>query len=71
MIAIVVEHCASCPFCLDRDDGSPWLCDAHQDAAPVPREIPEQRTGKTWPPPPDWCPLREADRLVTLRRTAV
>lgn len=67
MIAIVVTDCASCPFVIA--DESPWLCDALGfDTEANPRQLPDQLTGDVpWPPPPDWCPLREADRLVTLR----
>lgn len=70
MIAIIVTDCASCPFVIDTIDGDPWLCDVagfHTDGNP--RQLPDQRTGhRDPPPPPDWCPLRENDRLVTLRR---
>lgn len=69
MIAIIVSCCATCPFVMDGIDKEPWLCDAHgfEHDGP-PRQLPEQRvTAGQWPPPPDWCPLREADRLVTLR----
>jgi hypothetical protein len=68
MIAIVVNNCAGCPFVVATESQTePWLCDALQWEG-YPREIPEQRVaGNRWPDPPDWCPLREADRLVTLR----
>ena len=67
MIAIIVTDCASCPFVVA--DQSPWYCDAQGFGTWAnPRELPDQRVGGTpWPPPPEWCPLREADRLVTLR----
>ena len=62
MIAIIVTDCASCPFVI-ADDG-PWLCDAMGfDTEVGPRELP----GTAYAPPPEWCPLREADRVVTLR----
>lgn len=62
MIAIIVTDCASCPFVIA--DGSPWYCDAQGfETETGPRQLP--RTA--YAPPPDWCPLREADRLVTLR----
>jgi hypothetical protein len=70
MIAIIVEDCASCPFTITSDDSAePWLCDALGfETDGNPRKLPEQRhLPGGWPPPPDWCPLREADRLVTLR----
>lgn len=64
---IIVKNCAGCPFVVDDVDAEPWLCDALQSAG-EPRELPEQRVaGDRWPDPPAWCPLREADRLVTLR----
>ncbi len=73
MIAIVVAHCASCPFVAATEDrAESWLCDAagSVDGEIEPRELPEQRhLPGGWPDPPDWCPLREADHLVTLRRT--
>lgn len=67
MIAIIVTDCASCPFVIS--DEPPWLCDAQGfDTEANPRELPDQRVGGVpWPPPPEWCPLREADRVVTLR----
>lgn len=66
MIAIIVTNCASCPFAMD--DATPWLCDALQDYGD-PQELPPPApAGTPQPEPPDWCPLREADRLVTLRR---
>lgn len=73
VIAIIVTECASCPFVMAPDDPSnpdePWRCDAHGfDIDGDPRTLPEQRWHATWPPPPEWCPLREADRLVTLRK---
>lgn len=67
MIAIVVENCAGCCFAMTETDTEPWLCDALQDEE-EPREIPRQHViDDRWPDPPDWCPLRENDRLVTLR----
>lgn len=72
MIAIVVEYCAMCPFVISDADApsEPWLCDAHGfDIDGDPRKLPEQRFHpEGWPTPPEWCPLREADRLVTIRR---
>lgn len=67
-IDIPVENCASCPFVQASEDRSePWYCDALQTQEDF-RELPEQRVpGPRWPDPPDWCPLRTADRLVTLR----
>lgn len=63
MIAIIVADCSSCPFVLA--DGAPWMCDALGfDAEDGPRELPK---GSVYHSPPAWCPLREADRLVTLR----
>lgn len=65
MICVPIEHCADCPFARDsevRDE--PWLCTVEEE----PREIVVQaERGGPWLPPPAWCPLREADRLVTLR----
>jgi hypothetical protein len=69
MIAIIVSYCASCPFVIA--DEQPWFCDALGfDSEANPRKLPlspQTIGGVPWPPPPDWCPLREADRLVTLR----
>lgn len=56
---------ATCPFCMDDDHGHPWLCDALQNDG-EPRQLPEQRSDGSWPSPPDWRPLRTADRLVTI-----
>ena len=59
MIAIIVSTCRDCPFVIV--DQLPWLCS-------------EPSLGDGWTTPietsvrpPVWCPLREADRLVTLR----
>lgn len=61
MIAIIVTHCADCPFAISSD--LPWYCDAHRfKANDGPRQLPT-----AYPLPPEWCPLREADRLVTLK----
>lgn len=66
MIAIIVDNCTSCPFAIA--DEPPWLCDAQGFEAEIgPRALPE-RSG--YSEPPEWCPLREADRLVTLRVAA-
>lgn len=76
-IAIVVDHCANCPFCAAPTEADapdePWLCDAlgAADGNTEPRELPEQQPiPGQWADPPGWCPLRDADRLVTLRRRA-
>lgn len=75
MIAIIVERCRECPFVSagdDDDTGIVSMCTApsFDPAEERARVLPDQhlRDGETQPPPPDWCPLREADRLVTLRR---
>lgn len=67
MIAVIVTDCASCPFVIA--DGQPWFCDALGfDSDDSPRQIPDRnRSASVDRPPPDWCPLREADRIVTLR----
>lgn len=69
-IAIVVTYCAMCPFVSGTEDrGEPWTCDAlgASDGQSDPRELPEQRVHPLpYPAPPEWCPLREADRLVTI-----
>jgi hypothetical protein len=68
---IEVNYCANCPFVSSTENrDEPWLCDAigAQDGHSDPRELPEQRIHpEPWPEPPDWCPLRHGDRLVTLR----
>lgn len=67
MIAIIVSHCTECPFVINSLDSEPWLCDASGfEERHAPRQLPEQRIGDV-PDPPEWCPLRKADRLVTLR----
>jgi hypothetical protein len=67
MIAIIVSHCGEC--CFVDDTAKPWLCDAEGFVdTSAPRPLPGIIAGTPLPPPPDWCPLREADRLVTLRR---
>lgn len=61
MIAHVVTSCAECPYAERHDH--PWICTAgrwHQVILGTPARDPQ-------PVPPEWCPLREADRLVTLR----
>lgn len=66
MIAIVVTDCASCPFAIA--DAEPWYCDVLGfEVDGEPRKLPQQHRGGEPLPPPEWCPLREADRLVTLR----
>lgn len=70
VITVVVVCCSGCPFVVASDDReAPWLCDAEGavDGESDPRELPEQRVLPTGPPPPEWCPLRTTDRLVTLR----
>lgn len=65
MYAIVVDNCCECPFARDGEGRpqDPWLCTVDE-----PRELTVQaEPGGPWLPPPTWCPLREADRLVTLR----
>lgn len=56
-----VTCCAECPFV--SGESQPWVCFA--DESDAGRVIGEVRS--PWPPVPDWCPLWEADRLVTLR----
>lgn len=64
MIAVPVSSCRDCPFAFTAqrpgEAPEPWIC--------VVRPV---RTigvpGPTVQMPPDWCPLLEADRLVTLR----
>jgi hypothetical protein len=54
---IPVTNCASCPFYRWPTE----LCTLTAKARRVGPVPPAQ--------PPDWCPLRTADRLVTLRVT--
>jgi hypothetical protein len=64
---ILVTNCACCPFVQASEERSePWYCDALQTQDGF-RELPEQRIPGPHLPPPTWCPLRTADRLVTLR----
>lgn len=68
MIAVVVTCCSGCPFSDDHgEEGEPWLCDAigATDGETEPRVIPS--TDERWTGTPEWCPLREDDRIVTLR----
>lgn len=67
MIAIVVDHCAVCPFSTSNDSGEQWMCTAPSfDEDGPARRLPDPSV--PIPDPPDWCPLREDDRVVTLRR---
>lgn len=61
---ITVENCASCPF-YTKGETDLW-CDIDLEKG---RQIPPRSPQVRQPPlaPPDWCPLRTADRLVTLR----
>jgi hypothetical protein len=52
---IPVTGCASCPFFRSNT----MLC----TMIPKGQRVLDDLRG----PPPDWCPLRTADRLVTLR----
>lgn len=51
-VTFEVKRCASCPFAL----AGGWCTATEPD-----RDIDARNS------PPDWCPLRVADRLVTLR----
>ena len=57
---IAVPHCAGCPFY--RLVIPTGLC-----TAVLPRGRTRHVTGAPHLPPPDWCPLRQADQLVWLR----
>jgi hypothetical protein len=52
---ITVENCASCPFRVYSVASGCECGIVYRDLKP------------SNPDPPDWCPLRTADRLVTLR----
>lgn len=56
---IAVENCAGCPFSVD--DGVEHWCHARDHGVPI-------DSGLFRLEPPFWCPLRTADRLVTLRK---
>lgn len=58
MIAIVVTSCKDCTFCQGSGMYERMECSA-ADCRPLGEEAPKT--------PPDWCPLREVDHLVTLR----
>lgn len=63
-VTVTVTDCAKCPFV--NGESQPWYCDAEpRDKDDLPRLIGHMHY--PWPQPPEWCPLREADRLVTLR----
>lgn len=61
-VTVPVATCAECPFVYG--DEQPWLC-AEPTVGYAARTI--GFMAAPFPPPPAWCPLREADRLVTLR----
>ncbi len=73
MIALTVPGCSTCPFAHAGEEASiddePWSCTARG----VRGRFRSLRRNDVWGPrgrvlpPPDWCPLRERDRLVTLR----
>ena len=62
---VAVSLCGECPFAWDGTDlEDVWRCTA------VDRGFDFRPLGRrdAWrDPPPRWCPLRRADRLVTLR----
>jgi len=62
---VAVNVCGECPFAWDGTElEDVWRCtavDRAYDFKPIPN-------GNCWQqPPPRWCPLRKADRLVKLR----
>ena len=57
MKLITVGDCARCPF--HAADCDPWECTAAR------RGIPRDQYFEAGPP--DWCPLRQTDHVVTLR----
>ena len=71
-VTVTVTSCADCPF-VDYDKHPPqWLCTATADSAEDWTDYRDlgkrqEHAGAPWLPPPDWFPLRTADRLVTLR----
>ncbi len=63
MIVHVVTACRECA--LVDDDEQPWLCTMPLFLGELePRVIGE--IGATCPPPPAWCPLRQADFALHL-----
>lgn len=68
-VSIAVKVCGECPFAWDGAEDDGWRCEA-VDLGDQLREIRASDTGRRgiWKArPPSWCPLRKADRLVTLR----
>lgn len=67
-ITVAVSNCASCPFAYAREDdySDEWTCTAAEDRNGFLREIgkTQKKPGAPWLPPPTWCPLRQAERVV-------
>jgi hypothetical protein len=68
MKTLPVTACGECPFVFADPEDNTWRCTAVEDG-PMPEINDRMGIGGIWPPPPAWCPLREGDRLVTLRAT--
>jgi hypothetical protein len=57
MKTIEVRGCGSCPFASYHDRSSAaWYCRITNNGQSKPDE------------PPEWCPLRTEDRLITLKK---
>ena len=63
MIAIVVTSCRTCVFIEPDALYESWNCGAI-DGCTRSRHLGEDAPESV----PDWCPLRDADHLVTLRK---
>ena len=62
MIAHIVTSCASCPYAwIGRGNYPLWVCTAADPGRTIGLHMQRAEV------PPEWCVLREADRLVTLR----
>lgn len=61
MTTHAVTSCASCPYSWIGSGDRLWVCTASEPGRTIGFDVAHDAR------PPEWCPLREADRLVTLR----
>ncbi len=69
-----ISHCGECPFLYvdetDGDGADEWRCTSdenedHDGYRLIQRVQPKE--GGRWPPPPNWCPLRNTVHVVTFK----